>query len=138
MDGTSTELSSTLLGIVPGGTWSPDGQKIAVSITTTDPKSGASSTALYILSAAGGAPKIVSFSDEGFFDYAPPAWDPESRYVYLLGSKHAGDNTLATKNLIARVEAANGDRNLYPSELGICLTHPAPTGCGFGLTFLPG
>ena len=116
VDGTRTELSSTLLGIVPCGSWSPDGQKIAVSINTTDQKSGASSTALYILNVAGGAPKVVSFSDEGFFDYAPPAWDAESRYVYLLGSKHAGENTLATKNLTARVEAANGDRNFYPSD----------------------
>jgi hypothetical protein len=23
-------------------------------------------------------------------------------------------------------------------EMGICLTHPAPTDCGFGLTFVPG
>jgi dipeptidyl aminopeptidase/acylaminoacyl peptidase len=116
VDGTRTELTSTLLGIVPNGSWSPDGHKIAVSINTSDQKSGASSTALYILSVTRGAPKVVSFSDDGFFDYAPPAWDAESRYIYLLGSKHAGENTLVRKNLIARVEAANGDRRFYPSD----------------------
>jgi len=116
LDGARTELTSSLEGVAPVGSWSPDGRRIAVAVTSVDSKKSSDSTTLYLLDAAGGAPKIVPLSEAGYFGHGPPAWDAESRYVYLLGSKRAGENTLALRNLIARVQASDGVRTLYPSD----------------------
>jgi dipeptidyl aminopeptidase/acylaminoacyl peptidase len=116
LNGARTELTSSMVGIVPNGSWSTDGQKVAVSINTTDQKTGKGSNTLYVFPAAGGKPTVASFADAGIFDYARPAWDTESRYVYLLGSQHAGDDSLDTKNLISRIDASTGDRRIYPAD----------------------
>ncbi len=55
----------------------------------------------------------------------------------LVGFTLIAGFTLTAQTALAK-EPALKPEELIIKQRGICLTHPAPTDCGFGLTFLPG
>jgi dipeptidyl aminopeptidase/acylaminoacyl peptidase len=103
--------------------WSPDGRYIAFCRILKG------ATGIYILPALGCAERRVRntlWDDQEFdevFWFGRLSWSPDGK-------------SLAYSDRASRSEAAS--IFLLSLEMGICLTHPAPTDCGFGLTFVPG
>src|SRR5437899_3221202 len=80
---------------------SPDGRWVAYTVTRSDVPKNRSVTNLWIVPAAGGDARQLTFADRGSNN--SPRWSPDSRYLYFVSSR------VDSKPQIFRLPLAGGD-----------------------------
>jgi dipeptidyl aminopeptidase/acylaminoacyl peptidase len=92
---------------------SPDGRWVAYTVTRSDVPKNRSVTNVWIVPAAGGDARPLTFADRGSNN--SPRWSPDSRYLYFVS------NRVDSKPQIFRLPLAGGDAQQISS---------VPTGVG--------
>jgi dipeptidyl aminopeptidase/acylaminoacyl peptidase len=70
---------------VGGPQVSPDGKWVAFTVTRSDIVKNRSVTNVWMVAAAGGEPRQLTFAEQGF--NRDPRWSPDGRYLYFLSSR---------------------------------------------------
>jgi dipeptidyl aminopeptidase/acylaminoacyl peptidase len=106
---------------------SPDSRWVAFTVTRSDVEHNRAVTNLWVVAAAGGAPRQLTFGDRGANTL--PRWSPDSQYLYFL-SNRAGD-----KSQIFRLALAGGEAKQVTSlPVGVKAFVVSPDGKWLALT----
>lgn len=111
---TDREDGDAAAGILSPFSWSPDGCRLAVSITEPDPETGSAGfTRVYLMDYNGQNKRLLRPETKETYDFHP-AWSPDGRWVAVASSYSLNEIYLVNPDL--------------PSEPRVLISTPRPTG----------